>query len=121
MGLCSVRMPLLECVANDGAVRCAGSAFGQKCYSPEPHDPIHGVVAVGDQQKRAWPEFTRLLPRDRLETTRFKPWKVEASGGRLGDETHRQRDHRESSGDRSSEHRLLVAAHFLASRWGSRA
>ena len=85
MGLCSVRMPLLECVADDGAVRCAGSAFGHKCYSPEPDDPINGAVPVRDQQRGAWPEFSRSSPRDRLDSTRLKPRKVCASGGRGGD------------------------------------
>src|SRR2546430_10760556 len=103
MELCSVRMPLLESVVEDRAVRQAGSAFGHIRHSPEPHDPINGVVAVRDQQKRAWPEFTLPLPRDRLGSARLKPRKVWASGGRLGDKTHRPRDHRESSGDRSSE------------------
>jgi len=82
MEFCSVRMPLLSFVEDRAVSRHIH-------HSPEPHDPINGVVAVGDQQKRARPEFTRPLPRDRLDSARLKPRKVEASGGRLGDKTHR--------------------------------
>jgi len=78
MDLCSVRMPLLESEAR--AVR------QQIRHFPQPHDPINGLLAVRDQQRRAAPEFARPLPRDRLESARLKPRRVYASGGRLGDE-----------------------------------